>query len=504
MKKLAAFSQSWPLHGRSATQALEQSAAQGLPPHALMQRAGLAVARLALALAPHARTIWIACGPGNNGGDGAQAAVHLASWGKRVMLTRIGDPNQAPADALGAWQQAGAAGLTPAPMDESAAQLEAGDLCIDALLGMGALRAPEGELARCIALLNASKAPVLAVDLPSGLDADTGTCAASDAAPSAGSDGLVAADWTLSLLSLKPGLFTGLGRDAAGEIWFDELGVDAGAAKPQARLNAPAMPDRRLHASHKGSYGDLAVVGGAPGMLGAATLAATAALHGGAGRVFLCALQPVDAGALIEYPELMPRGLDAIDPAHITVICGCGGGALVHAALPRLLSRSRALVLDADALNAIAKDSALQTLLERRAAAKGQACQTVLTPHPLEAARLLGSSTALVQANRLQAVQSLARRFQCIVVLKGSGTVIAAPGQLPVINRTGNARLASAGTGDVLAGMIGARLAQGQGAMDAACAAVREHGLLADNWPLGSALTASALARSVGGTPPAP
>ena len=212
----------------------------------------------------------------------------------------------------------------------------------------------------------------------------------------------------------------------------------------------------------------------------------------------------MDAGALTLHPELLPRGLEAVDPAHTTMVCGCGGGDMVREALPRLLSRSRALVLDADALNAIAKDGSLQTLLERRAAAMGQACATVLTPHPLEAARLLGSSAAQVQANRLQAARELAQRFQCVVVLKGSGTVIAAPGQLPAINATGNARLASAGTGDVLAGMIGARLAQGQDAFDAACAAVCEHGFLADAWPQGSALTASALARSVGGSQAAP
>ena len=502
MKMVDASIQSWPLHGRRATQALEQSASEGLQPHALMQRAGLAVAKLALALAPHARTIWIACGPGNNGGDGALAAVHLTAWGKRVVLTGIGDPARAPPDALAAWQQAARAGQLPQRLSEDAPQLEDGDICIDALLGVGASRAPEGEMARCIALLNVSAAAVLAIDLPSGLDADTGSHAGSDAARARGGDNWVRAHWTLSLLTLKPGLFTSLGRDAAGEVWFDDLGVQAGSANADAQLNARSGPRPRPHASHKGSYGDLAVVGGAPGMLGAAVLAATAALHGGSGRVFLCALQPMDAGALIAHPELMPRALEAMDPAHTSVVCGCGGGDAVHAVLPRLLSRSRALVLDADALNAIARDSALQSLLLRRAASTGQVCTTVLTPHPLEAARLLGSSTTQVQANRLQAARDLAQRFRCVVVLKGSGTVIAASGQLPAINATGNARLASAGTGDVLAGMIGARLAQGQDAFSAACAAVYEHGFLADRWPLGSALTAGALAKAVGGNPP--
>lgn len=501
MKKVDVSSQSWPLHGQSATRALEKSASANLLPHELMQRAGLAVAKLALALAPHARTIWIACGPGNNGGDGAQAALHLAAWGKRVVLTSVGDPAQAPPDAHAAWQQAARAGLLPVCLGDSGLQLGRSDLCIDALLGVGANRAPEGDMARHITLLNANAAPILAIDLPSGLNADTGTCAGSDAANAPSSRDWVKADWTLSLLSLKPGLFTGLGRDAAGEVWFDDLGVDASAINAMAKLYAPVHQQARPHASHKGNYGDLAVVGGAPGMLGAAVLAATAALHGGAGRVFLCALQPIDGADLIARPELMLRALDAVDPARTTMVCGCGGGGTVHAALPRLLSRSVALVLDADALNAIAVDSALQTLLTRRATSTGQACSTVMTPHPLEAARLLGSSTAKVQANRLEAAQDLAQHFQCVVVLKGSGTVIAAPGQLPTINMTGNARLASAGTGDVLAGMIGARLAQGQDAFKAACAAVHEHGLLADLWPGHSALTAGALANAVGCQP---
>ena len=237
MRKIDASSQSWPLHGRHATQALERSASEGLPPHALMQRAGLAVVKLALALAPHARTIWIACGPGNNGGDGAEAAVHLAAWGKRVVLTNIGDPARAPPDALAAWQQAASAGLIPLRLSDDLPQLEDCDLCIDALLGVGASRAPEGEMARCIALLNASVAPVLAIDLPSGLDSDTGTHAGSDEAGTAGGDNWVKADWTLSLLSLKPGLFTGLGRDASGKVWFDDLGVEAGSASADAHLN---------------------------------------------------------------------------------------------------------------------------------------------------------------------------------------------------------------------------------------------------------------------------
>jgi len=175
------------------------------------------------------------------------------------------------------------------------------------------------------------------------------------------------------------------------------------------------------------------------------------------------------------------------------VVCGCGGGTAVHDLLPRVLAEARALVLDADALNAIAGDGALQALLGARARA-GRA--TVLTPHPLEAARLLGTGAAEVQADRLHAAQRLAERFGATVVLKGSGTLVTAAGETPVINPTGNARLATAGTGDVLAGMIGATLAAGRPAMVAACEAVWLHGDRADRWPAGLPLTAGALARS--------
>lgn len=451
------------LHSIAATRAIETRALAALPDHALMQRAGLAVARLALALAPHAQTLWIACGPGNNGGDGAMAADHLRQWNKTVLLTR---PGEAPPERC--------------------------DFAIDALLGIGANRAPEGALAAQIERLNALHdlgTPVLAVDLPSGLHADTGT----------GAGIVVRADHSLCLLTLKPGLFTAQGRDAAGEVWFDDLGVDASLEAPVARLNAAPRIAPRPHATHKGSFGDVAVIGGDAGMGGAALLAARAALHGGAGRVYVGLL---DGSLSIDptQPELMLRPVETLDVKTMTVVCGCGGGDAVRAQLPRLLASASRLVLDADALNAIATDSQLQTQLHARAA-RGMA--TVLTPHPLEAARLSGGEaagmdTARIQHDRLQAAQTLAAQFQCVVVLKGSGTVIAAPGKLPAINPTGNARLATAGTGDVLAGYIGALLAQGMPAFEAACAAVYRHGQIADAWPdnrpESKSLTAKALA----------
>jgi hydroxyethylthiazole kinase-like uncharacterized protein yjeF len=243
----------------------------------------------------------------------------------------------------------------------------------------------------------------------------------------------------------------------------------------------------------------VAVIGGegmaahGMGMTGAAILAATAALHAGAGRVILSLLsgQARDSAP----PDVMQREFKRLELEQLHVVCGCGGGTAVQAVLPEVLQRSRCLVLDADGLNALAQDIALQNALRQRAVHTATQA-TVITPHPLEAARLLGCNTQQVQNDRLKAAQELAERFQCSVVLKGSGTVIAATGQTPRINITGNGRLAIGGTGDVLAGLVGARMAQGLNAFDAACAAVDQHGQVADDWPIGEALTASRLAQS--------
>jgi len=472
------------LYSVDATRRIEHAAQAALPSHTLMQRAGLAVAQLALAMAPHARCIWIACGPGNNGGDGLEAAMHLQRWGKSPVVTWLGSPDKAPPDAAASYQRAVAAGVTFAdtpPHDY--------DLCIDALLGVGAdTRAPEGRMAEWIERINAGPAAVLAVDIPTGLQADTGVAAQ----PS------VKAQHTLSLLTLKPGLFTAHGRDAVGTVWLDDLAADHGSAAqaqavaPTAWLAGAPMAAARLHASHKGSFGDVAVVGGAPGMTGAALLAASAALHAGAGRVFVGLLDGGTLSVNTDQPELMFRAVNALDLHAMTVVCGCGGGDAVHAPLLKILSTSALLVIDADAINTIANDTQLQALLSARSR---RLAATVLTPHPLEAARLLGSTAAQVQQNRMAAAQQLVQRFACTVVLKGSSTVIAAPGHTPVINPTGNARLATAGTGDVLAGMVGARLAGGLDAFEAACHAVYQHGLAADRWQNDPSLTAGTLSR---------
>ena len=496
-----------PLHDTPSTRQLEQALAAQLPPHTLMQRAGESIGRLAMALAPHARLIWIACGPGNNGGDGLEAAVFLHRAGMAVCVTHATGDRALPADAQAALARALAAGV---PFVQAPPSLAPGDLCIDCLLGIGATRSISGKLADWIDVMNQSEATVLAADNPTGLDAQTGQALLQDD----GTPGpVVQADHTLMLLTAKPGLFMGLGRDAAGQLWLDDL-TRSPTEKQVLRstpscseLNPRPMPHNpRAHNSHKGSYGDVAIVGGEAlaergmGMTGAALLAATAALNGGAGRVLISLLGPDTAAPEggLTHPEWMYRTFSALDLHLLTVVCGCGGGMAVARVLAPVLQRSQQLVLDADALNAVARDTALAQLLKNRSA---RGLPTVLTPHPLEAARLLNCTTAEIQAHRLHSAQALAAQWGCTVVLKGSGSVIASPGQTSRINPTGNGQLATAGTGDVLAGWIGAKMARGPAsglsAFEAASQAVYAHGLAADTWPAHQRLTASALANAV-------
>jgi ADP-dependent NAD(P)H-hydrate dehydratase / NAD(P)H-hydrate epimerase len=460
-----------PLYDVVSSRAIEATAAAAWPAHTLMGRAGLAVARLALALAPGARRVWIAAGPGNNGGDGFEAALHLHHAGLDVRVSALEAGRPRPADAAAALERARGGGvpITPGlPADAPSA-----DLAIDALLGLGASRAPEDDVARAIRLVNAAAARRLAVDLPSGLNGDTGALLGACA---------VEATDTLALLTAKPGLFTAAGRDHAGRVWLDDLGVGVGAVGATALVAPTPSPLYRRHHDHKGRFGDVIVIGGAPGMAGAAVLAARAAAMAGAGRVLLALLDPDVVPLDAAWPELMLRPPSSLlQPevlARATVVCGCGGGDAVRELLPAVLPNAGRLVLDADALNAIAGDKPLRRLLSARAL-RGR--PTVLTPHPLEAARLLGhGEAARVQADRLAAAQQLSRALGCTLVLKGSGSVIAEPGCLSLINPTGNARLATAGTGDVLAGWIaGHWSASGRPAFTAAADAVWWHGAAA-------------------------
>ncbi len=451
MQRIRTHQRDWPLHRAATSRHIEQQELDGAEPYTLMKQAGLAVARLALALAPHARTVWIACGPGNNGGDGLEAALQLKAVGLDVQVALASSANP-PADAANALARARIGGV---PIATGFPATRVPDLAIDALLGLGTDREPTGSIARLIETLNDLPCPVLSVDVPSGLHVDTGQPLG---------DHCVRAHHTLTLLTIKPGLFTGQGRDFAQDVWFEPLGR---ASPPETRdaMLATAAPAKvwRAHAKHKGSFGDVAVVGGGLGMSGAALLAARAALGAGAGRVYLDLLAKTSLDCDPSRPELMFRPdwwrgpIDRLSAS--TVVCGCGGGDAVREALPRLLSHAGKLVLDADALNAIASDTMLQQLL---AARHGRERATVLTPHPLEAARLLQITTAQVQADRLSAAQQLADQFACTVLLKGSGSVLASPGALPMINPTGSAALATAGTGDVLAGWLGGWWASSQ------------------------------------------
>jgi len=485
----------WPLYGTDASRQVEALAAAACAPHTLMQRAGEATARLAIALAPHGQSIWIAAGPGNNGGDGYEAACRLQQAGRQVRVTALGAVERHGADAAASLARAQAAGVQIEPSLPTNVEC---DLAIDAVFGLGTGRAAGGPFADALRLFNRLRGPRLAVDLPSGLDSDHGFVHGEIGAQ---------ATHTLALLTLKPGQFTDHGREQCGEVWFDDLGSgDAMAAvPPQAWLGgadaALEVPAPRQHARHKGSFGDVIIVGGAAGMGGAALLAGRAALVAGAGRVYVSALDPAAPQVDTLWPELMLRPdlwrANGTAIGSATVVCGCGGGNAVREALPLLMARAARLVLDADALNAIAADGGLQTLLMARAG-RGQA--TVLTPHPLEAARLAGiTGAAEVQSDRLGQAQRLAERLGCVVLLKGSGSVIAAPKLSSHINASGNARLASAGTGDVLAGWLGGLWAAAQAQVPPASphrvaqAAAWLHGAAAENSGDRTPLTASSL-----------
>jgi ADP-dependent NAD(P)H-hydrate dehydratase / NAD(P)H-hydrate epimerase len=447
-----------PLFDDAATRRIEQRAAAALPAHALMGRAGVALLRLARAVAPHARRVWIAAGPGNNGGDGLVLATWLRRAGIDVSVTLVGHAagRTLPPDAAWALEQARGAGVARRDDLPGAEELARMDLGVDALLGVGQTRAPEGALATAIVALNQIRAPLLSIDAPTGLSTSTG--AEWGAA-------VVRATHTLTLLTAKPGLFTGSGREFAGELWFDALGVAPHDDEPPvatltgAGTTAARLP-RRHHLANKGSFGDVHVAGGAAGMVGASLLASHAASLAGAGRVLVHAHSSDAGGVLpvdVRHPELMLRPVAELQPAlranaRATVVAGCGGGDDVRAELPGCLSNASRLVLDADALNAIARDAGLRAQLRARGA---RGLPTLLTPHPLEAARLLDMTAAEVQADRFAAARKIAADTGAIVVLKGSGTLVAAPDGRIAVNPTGDARLATAGTGDVLAGWIG-------------------------------------------------
>lgn len=415
----------------------------------LMERAGAAIARVVMAHVPPGGLVCVLCGPGNNGGDGFVAARRLLALGWRAVVSGRFDGGRSGGEAAAAREAFVASGGVVLPGPEA---LEAPPAAIvDALFGIGLAR-PIGEpYASWIEWSKGQTAFKLAVDVPSGLDADTGRCTGP----------CFEANATLTFLADKPGLHTLDGPDRAGVVMVDALGVDASRHDlGRGRLLgldafAGHLRPRRKN-THKGSFGHVLVVGGAPRMSGAAFLAGHAALATGAGKVTLCALDPNILSFSPVHPELMvgnaipERGVDVL-----VVGPGLGASAEARAQLARLLPSSLPLVLDADGLNRLAVDAELQESLRSRS------IPAILTPHPMEAARLLGTEVAAVQRDRIAAAQELAQRYRAHVVLKGCGSVVADPDGAWAINPTGNPGMASAGMGDVLSGLLGALLAQG-------------------------------------------
>ncbi|MDO6462154.1 NAD(P)H-hydrate dehydratase [Granulosicoccaceae sp. 1_MG-2023] len=432
----------------------------GIGSYDLMCRAGRRLCDAVLLRWPQAAQITVFCGGGNNGGDGyVLGRLLLGLPGKQVRLVAMVPVAKLHGDAARAAQDYLAAGGEVSPASDWPALLSGSDLLVDALFGSGLSRPVEGVMAELIEAMNASALPVLAVDVPSGLAADTG--AALGVA--------VRAALTVTFIGDKRGLYTGDGPDCAGQVHLAGLDVPAPvyARRPAAvhRFSPSVLLPRLIHrpqASHKGSAGRLLVLGGDARMQGAAVLAGTAALRAGAGLVRVALGQPLRG--LAAPPDLMfetvsdTAGAAGWLPGADALVIGPGLGGGEHAAnmLEVLKDYRGRLLLDADALNALA---------EKRYACPAGA---VLTPHPAEAARLLGCSTAQVQADRFAAVTELARVYQSVVLLKGVGTLVSDGQQIRLIDR-GSPAMAVAGMGDVLSGVIGALLAQGFGAFDAAC-----------------------------------
>ncbi len=420
---------------------IEQAAGSVSP--ALMERAGAAAADLAATLLPDTgKEVLVLAGPGNNGGDAKVVARILQERFFRVCL---------------------------AGKLEEIAKETRWNLVIDGLFGIGLSRPLEGEYAKLVDYANAQTCPVLALDIPSGLDSDTGRALGR----------AVRATHTITFIGLKPGLLTLDGPDHCGEIIVSDLNINS---KPRIEYGWVAEPalfanilKPRPRNFHKGMAGSLAVIGGASGMAGAALLAARAALKLGAGRVYAGLLEELslDPGA----PELMLRHPDdalGLDLDAIVIGPGLGQGERAETLLGAVLASDIPCVLDADALNLIAENEDLRKACARRSA------DTLLTPHPAEAARLLVETTAKVQTDRLKAARALSANLNSHVVLKGNGSIIVARDGHWFINTSGNPGMASAGMGDVLAGFLGALLAQKYSGETALVLGTHLHGCAAD------------------------
>lgn len=436
----------------------------GIPGIVLMKRAAQAVLNVMRArLAP--ASVSVLCGHGNNAGDGYLVAALARDAGLDVQLVAVGDPERLGGDAARACDFARERHLDIEPFASSTTLR--GEVIVDALLGIGAsgpLREPFAAAVRCI---NAQARPVVAVDVPTGLDADTGTTTGD----------VVQATLTVCFVGIKRGLLTGRGPAVCGEVWFDNLG--AGAASGQGGcewlcFGPGQVPPPRQRDAHKGSFGHLLIIGGSRGMGGAGLLAAEGALRAGSGLVTLACDPTVVGSALARRPEAMATGVASaadleapLARADVIVVGpGLGRDARAQALFSRALIAPCPLVIDADAL----------TLLAEAPRPLGPA---VLTPHPGEAARLLGVSTADVQRDRFAAAETIARRYGAVTLLKGAGTIVTDANHTTVIG-DGNPGMATGGMGDVLAGVIGALLAQGLAPFAAARLGACVHAAAAD------------------------
>ncbi len=460
------------LYRATETRELDRCAIQeaGIPANILMERAGAALFKALRERWPTAGNVGIVCGQGNNGGDGFIVARLAQAAGLQVRVWLCGDPARLSDTAHGAFEALRAAGvrLEPAPLP----QRPNVDVIVDALFGTGLDRELSGASRATVEAINASGVPVLAADIPSGLHADTGGVLGA----------AVQAQLTVTFIGLKQGLLTGEGPGCSGELLFDDLGVPAAvyAHVPPSALCitqevavSPLSP--RSRSAHKGSCGHVLVIGGAPGMSGAARLAGEAALRVGAGLVSV-ATHPQHVAMLnVGRPELMCHAVrhpQALAPLlrRATVIAigpGLGQDAWAQGLLAAALEVGQPLIVDADALNMLAADPRY-------------ADNWILTPHPGEAARLLGCSTAEVQNDRYRAVAELQVRYGGVAVLKGAGSLVRQEGRLTHVCDRGNPGMASGGMGDVLTGMIGGLRAQGLSAWNAALAAVYVHAWAGD------------------------
>lgn len=457
-------------------QNLEMRAANQLGADTLMKRAGAAAAELIMKRLEDAgveqRRVTLLVGPGNNGGDALACASELREKGAVVNVVLPGGRRPTSALALAQlerWTQAGGTTYDDPYMTEKA------DCVVDGLFGTGLAKPITGDYLDAVLWFNERQALKVSLDIPSGLNPVTGHWT--------GSYPGCSADVTITFLCVKSGLYMCEGADAAGEIVLNELDVSV-PLSPLSVIGTDEFPRvlrPRVKNSHKGDYGSVAVIGGTDGMIGASILAARAALISGAGRVTLeCRAEHAPHVDMV-YPEIMfatkPVNLEDFDA--IVLGCGLGTSAEAKARVIEALNCQKPLILDADALNIIAADIKLQDMVLARRA------PTVLTPHPGEAARLLRRDTAGVTADRVAACRELAVQTGAIVVLKGAGTVISMRSSRTWINPTGSPMLATGGSGDVLAGMIGAMFAQGYDMVESVLAAVYFHGLSAEGLEAG-------------------